>query len=88
MFQVVAPPGEAVRKELDLQQLRISAMKSRGRFYEVAGREDVFSQLPPGKPVQVASLPPLPLWNNWRMLLLFVGLLLCEWLLRKRLGML
>lgn len=88
MFQVVAPPGEAARKELDLQQLRISAMKSRGRFYEVADREDVFSQLPPGKPVQVASLPPLPLWNNWRILLLFVGLLLCEWLLRKRFGML
>ena len=87
-FTMVAPPGESARSETDQKQIRLAAKRSRGRSYDVVDMGEVFAQLPTGKPVKVASLPPLPLWNNWRFLLLFVFLLIIEWLLRKRLGML
>jgi len=87
-FKVVAPPGEAARKEMDAADMRKAAERSRGRFYDMTNINEAFDDLPVGKPVKVASLPPIALWNNWRILLLFVTLLVVEWLLRKRLGML
>jgi hypothetical protein len=37
--------------------------------------------------VPYQTLPSLPLWNKWPLLLLFLVLLIGEWLLRKRGGM-
>jgi hypothetical protein len=48
----------------------------------------LLDDLPPGRQVPVESLPPLPLWNQWPLLLLFLVLLVTEWVLRKRKGML
>ena len=51
-------------------------------------RIDCSMIFPEGHPVPIETLPPLPLWNKWPVLLLFLGLLTGEWLLRKRKGML
>ena len=42
---------------------------------------------PAARQVPVENLPPIPLWNRWPVLLLFLVLLIAEWLLRKRGGM-
>ncbi|MGO9113194.1 MAG: hypothetical protein ACLP9L_28505 [Thermoguttaceae bacterium] len=47
----------------------------------------VIDDLPEGLQVPVESLPPVPLWNRWPLLALVLGLLIGEWLLRKRQGM-
>ena len=36
----------------------------------------------------IETLPPVPLWNKWPVLLLFLCLLSGEWLLRRKKGML
>ena len=82
-FKVVAPPGEAAQKEMNVADLKKAAKISRGRFYDVRNFDDLPGDLPRGRAVKVATLPPIPLWNNWRVLLLFVLLLTGEWLLRK-----
>jgi hypothetical protein len=38
--------------------------------------------------VPIESLPPKVLWNQWWLLSAFLGLLVTEWVLRKRKGML
>ncbi len=87
-FQIVAPPGETARREVDTDDLKKAAQISRGEFYQLSELDRLLDQLPPGRPVKVASLPPIPLWNNWRVFTLYLILLTCEWLLRKRAGML
>ncbi|MEK6247977.1 MAG: hypothetical protein N2C12_07345, partial [Planctomycetales bacterium] len=87
-FEVEPPQREAERKEMNLADMLKAADISRGRFYDVENLNGVFADLPQGKPVKIASLDPISLWSNWRMLLLFIALLVSEWLLRKRAGML
>ena len=65
-----------------------AAERSRGRYFSLESMTKLFVELPDGDRVPVATLPPVPLWNNWRMFLLLFVLILIEWLLRKRLGML
>src|SRR5207237_706665 len=87
-FKVVAPQGERARIELDVAEMKEAALASHGKFYTLRDASRLLDDLPEGRAVKVESLPPKPLWNNWRVLVLFVGLLVGEWLLRKRKGML
>ena len=87
-FQVVTPPGEMARREMDAAEMKKAAQVSRGKFFDATTFDELIDQLPAGRPVKVASLPPIPLWNNWRVLLLYLFLLTGEWLLRRRAGML
>ena len=40
--------------------------------------------LPKPEKVPLDTDPPIPLWNTWPVLAVFLGLLTAEWLLRKR----
>ncbi len=86
-FQVTAPLGEMTRIKMDRRRLKQAASRSRGRYFDVRDRRDVWNSLPAGEAVPLATLPPVPLWNNWRIFLLIFVLLVLEWLLRKRFGM-
>ncbi|QDU93472.1 VWA domain-containing protein [Lignipirellula cremea] len=87
-FVVTAPPGETARVEMDAADLRRAATVSRGKFYQVANVNRLLDDLPDGRQVRIESLPPEPVWNHWGFPLAFVGLIVAEWLLRKRAGML
>ena len=87
-FKVLAPYGELARLDMDVDGMREAAAESGGRFYSLAEVDQLLGELPPGRPVKIESKPPQPLWNNPRFLLLLVGLLVGEWLLRKKKGML
>ena len=82
-FAVVAPPGEFERVRMDAVALREAAQLTGGRYYTFANAEGFLDDLPPGRQVPVESLPPRPLWNRWPLLLLFLVLLISEWVLRK-----
>jgi hypothetical protein len=87
-FSVVAPPGEQARLEMDVLDLKLAAKVSQGRFYTMQNVDRLARELPPGRQVRIESLPPESVWNWWPIALAFVVLLVSEWLLRKRYGML
>jgi hypothetical protein len=86
-FTVVPPPGEFAQVRMDAAAMRSAAEISGGRFYTFDTADRLLDDLPPGRQVPIESLPPRPLWNRWPVLALFLGLLIAEWILRKRRGM-
>jgi uncharacterized membrane protein len=87
-FLVVAPPGELEQVQMDAAELKRAADETRGRFYRMNEIERLFDDLPPGRQVPIETLPPEVLWNKWWLLSAFLGLIVTEWILRKRKGML
>lgn len=87
-FRVVAPPGERARLQTDAAALRRASADTRGRSYNLLTATKLLSDLPEGRQVKTEALPPLPLWNHWLLMPVFLGLLVAEWVLRKVGGML
>lgn len=87
-FRVLPPPGETQRIEADLAELQRVAEITRGRSYTLANADEIWRDLPPGRQIPVETLPPAPLWNQWPVLALVLMLLVTEWLVRKRIGLL
>ena len=67
--------------------MRQAAALTNGKYYAIEDASRLPDDLPGGRQVPVENLPPVPLWNRWPVLLLFLVLLITEWLLRKRGGM-
>jgi hypothetical protein len=87
-FEVIAPPGEFRKIEMNEAALKQAAERTGGRFYSFATAGDLARQIPPGRKIPLDTDPPIPLWNTWPLLGLFMALLVTEWLLRKRKRML
>jgi len=67
--------------------MRAAAKHTRGRFYTLDNVERLPEHLPAGHHVPIETLPPVPLWNRWPVVLLVLTLLITEWIVRKRKGM-
>ena len=87
-FAVVAPPGELTRTEMDRAALTAAAETTHGKFYTIADADHLIEELPAGRRVPIENLPPIPIWNRWWLLSLFLACITTEWVLRKRKGML
>ncbi|MEX0679011.1 MAG: VWA domain-containing protein [Pirellulales bacterium] len=87
-FLVVAPPGELERIQMDAVELKQASDETRGRFYRIGDVDRLPAALPRGHQVPIETLPPEVLWNRWWLLTAFLGLIVSEWILRKRKGML
>jgi hypothetical protein len=87
-FLVLAPPGEFERVQMDATELSRAAEETRGRFYRVQDVGRLLDELPQGRQVPIESLPPQVLWNQWWVLSTFLALIITEWIMRKRKGML
>ncbi|MCI0334761.1 MAG: VWA domain-containing protein [Planctomycetes bacterium] len=87
-FTVEAPPGELARPIMDAAALTAAAQITRGKFYNIAGADQLLSHLPTGRRVPIENLPPISIWNCWWLLAAFLGCITTEWILRKRKGML
>jgi hypothetical protein len=84
----VAPPaGEFAQVRADTAELRRAAEQTGGRFYTLETANRLLNDLPSGQQVPLETLPPRPLWNTWPVLASFLLLLVAEWILRKRRGM-
>jgi hypothetical protein len=85
---VVAPPEtELARIQMDTTAMQHAAALTNGKYYSFQDAGRLPTDLPGGRQVPVENLPSVPLWNRWPVLLLFLVLLIAEWLLRKRYGM-
>jgi hypothetical protein len=86
-FQVVPPPGESAHLQMATAEMRQAAEVTKGRFYPFANAQQLLGHLPEGRQVPIETLPPMPLWNRWPLLAVFLLLLIGEWVLRKKGGM-
>ena len=86
-FTVVAPPGEFQSTPMQADAMQSAARQTKGRFYTFDAANRLLRDLPPGQPVPIETLPTRPLWNRWPALALLFGLLIVEWILRKKGGL-
>jgi len=86
-FTVAPPQTELARLQLDVAEMRQAAEVTKGHYYTYKDAPRLVDDLPDGRQVPAESLPPVPLWNRWPVLALFLGLLIGEWMLRKRKGL-
>ncbi len=83
-FGVDPPAGERENVQMNESELVRAATATNGKFYVPSTVETLLSELPVPQQVPLDTDPPIPLWNTWPVLLLFLTLLVAEWVLRKR----
>jgi len=84
-FVIEKPLGELAERTMNAADLQRAAKESGGAFYTFTDAQRlIHNKLPKGRPIRIEPLPPIPLWNAWFVPLLFISLLLAEWLLRKK----
>jgi uncharacterized membrane protein len=88
-FLVKVSAAEFERTQIDVPELEGAAAKTKGRFYRFGAAGTLLDDLPIGRHVPMKpTSPPLELWNQWPVLALLLTVLVAEWTLRKRRGML
>ena len=83
-FGVDPPAGERERTQMNEAELARAAATSGGKFYVPSDADSLLRELPKPQQVPLDTDPPIPLWNTWPVLVLFLTLLTLEWVLRKR----
>jgi hypothetical protein len=87
-FDVSAPPGEFRKIEMDASALKQAAERTGGRFLAFTAADELAKYIRPGRKIPLDTDPPIALWNTWPLLVLFIAILVAEWLLRKHKRML
>lgn len=82
-FRVETPDRELRDRILAEGDLQLAARISHGVYHSLAQADRVPAAIPQGRSVQLTQSQPLSLWNRWELLLLLVGLLGVEWMLRQ-----
>jgi hypothetical protein len=83
-FRVDPPISERERIEMNQSELIRAADLSGGRFYTPLAADSLIKDLPEPSKVLLDTDPPIPLWNTWPVLALFLVLITLEWVIRKR----
>jgi hypothetical protein len=83
-FRVEAPASEFERVQMNEPELIRVAAATGGKFYTPLTADTLLQDLPKPSKVPLDTDPPIPLWNTWPVLGLFLTLITLEWVLRKR----
>jgi hypothetical protein len=83
-FRVDAPITEFEKIEMNEPELIRTAESTGGKFYSPLDAGKLLKDLPKPSKVPLETDPPIPLWNAWPLLTLFLALLTAEWVFRKR----
>ncbi|MDR3634405.1 MAG: VWA domain-containing protein, partial [Isosphaeraceae bacterium] len=83
-FRVDPPAGELERTQMNESELMRAASETGGKFYTPETLDRLLKDLPKPQKVPLDTDPPIPLWNTWPVLILFLAIITGEWLLRKR----
>jgi hypothetical protein len=83
-FRVEPPAGEMERIPMNEPELVRAAKRTGGKFYTPETTANLLKELPPPEKVPLDTDPPIPLWNTWAVLGLFLAVITMEWVLRKR----
>lgn len=85
---IIAPPAtEFARTQIDAAEMRRAAAVSGGKYFAINEADRLAKALPAGAQTVLETLPPRPLWNSRPLLIMFLGLLIAEWILRKQSGL-
>jgi len=85
---IIAPPAtEFARTQMDAAEMRRAAAVSGGKYFAIDEADRLAKALPAGAQTVLETLPPRPLWNSRPLLVIFLGLLIVEWILRKQSGL-
>jgi hypothetical protein len=83
--EVIAPPGEMQKLQMNQPDMEAAARETRGGFYTLADADSLLDDLPSGSRVTVhAPGDPWTLWNHAGMLVIALLFLGVEWVLRKK----
>src|SRR5262249_55085597 len=83
--RVLPPPGEMEELRMNQQEMERAAELTHGRFYTLADVDRLADDLPvASRGAHPVPQPPWSLWNHSLVLVLTLGLLTAEWVLRKR----
>jgi hypothetical protein len=83
-FEVRPSERETRILRTDTGELNLAASLTGGKVFTLRSAETLAADIPRGLPVPLESDKPIDLWNHWLSLCVFAGLLLLEWVLRKR----
>ena len=84
-FEVVLPSRESANPAPDPEAMRLLASTTGGRAVGLAQLEDLADEFPGGEERREPISSQLEdAWDHWGTLLLALGLLSFEWILRKR----
>ncbi len=83
-FRVDPPINEFERIEMNEAELIRSAEFTGGKFYTPTTAQSLEKDLPRPAKVPLDTDPPIPLWNTWPIMVLFLSILTAEWVFRKR----
>jgi hypothetical protein len=83
-FRVEPPAGEMERIPMNEPELIQAATLTGGKFYTPENTARLLDELPRPEKVPLDTDPPIPLWNTWAVLGLFLAVVTMEWVLRKR----
>jgi hypothetical protein len=83
-FRVEPPINERERIEMNEPELIKAAEATGGKFYTPLDAEALLKDLPKPSKIPLDTDPPIPLWNTWPVLALFLVLITAEWVIRKR----
>ena len=83
-FRIDAPAGELERVQMNEPELSRVASATQGAFYTPTTVKSFLDKLPRPEKVPLDTDPPIPLWNTWPVLALFLAVITAEWVLRKR----
>lgn len=64
--------------------LSLLARRTGGQLHSISSLSELPASLPDGVPLPLEPLPPRSLWDRWESLLLFVCVVVAEWVLRYR----
>jgi hypothetical protein len=83
-FRVEPPVNEFEHIEMNGPELLRAAEATHGKFYTPLTAETLIKDLPKPSLQPLDTDPPIPLWNTWPVLTLFLVLITLEWIFRKR----
>jgi hypothetical protein len=83
-FRVEPPAGEMERIPMNEPDLVRAATLTGGKFHTPETTANLLAELPPPEKVPLDTDPPIPLWNTWAVLGVFLAVITMEWVLRKR----
>ncbi|MEZ6067526.1 MAG: VWA domain-containing protein [Planctomycetaceae bacterium] len=83
-FSVAVLARELRERAAAITEMQQAARVAHGEFQMVWQAEQLPASLPRGRAVRLSQARPVPLWNRGELLGLLIGVLVAEWLLRRR----
>ncbi len=83
-FRIESLQRETRQRAVDRADLQLAAKTAGGSLVELEDLQELPDRIPQGRLVPMEQGRSIPLWSRFEPLLLMIGLLIAEWILRRR----